>query len=106
MRCLLREAGVSAKPQPAPSRAQNARTLQAKTAEVRRQRKAAGLCVFCGGPHPKAAQKRMKLQERIAKLQALLKNLGVAVPATVAAARPVHSDTDDVPIGRLAREGR
>ena len=76
---------------------------------IRDERRAKGLCVYCGNPAPskaekKLAQRKVVLERRLAAIQDQLRQLSVRpVPKLVVAA---PRDTDDVPIGRLAREGR
>lgn len=107
---------MSAKPKPAPeppkrTKAECNLASQPNAVRawrvIRDERRSKGLCVYCGNPAPskdqkRAAHRKVVLERKLAAIQDELRKLAVPKPAPAPAAR----DTDDVPIGKLAREGR
>jgi hypothetical protein len=101
---------VSARPKL--SKAERNRISQPRAMEawcrIREERRSKGLCVYCGNPAPskdekKALRRKAILERKLAAIQEELRRLSVK-PAPKPA--PAVRDTDDVPIGKLAREGR
>lgn len=70
--------------------------------EIRRKRRKANQCVFCGSALPDPRErKKMKLEQKIASLREQIRQLSVPEAPKLVAAR---ADEEDVPLAVQARK--